>query len=207
MKTNWVALSATTSSGKSTMARALAQHGLPIVPDLNRIYLDARLAQGKTIAELRANPQSLFEGMFALREKVERALLPWAAVPMLLDRCLPEFLAYAKVDGLDLSKFALPHDAPRYQAVLLLAPLDFEADGLRQANPARRLAVQKSLLTTWKKLGYQPIEVSVLAEKERASWGWRKIQSQLPELNPSAVAAMEQKINEVISAALSQILA
>jgi predicted ATPase len=196
-QTCWWVLSGTTSSGKTTVGNYLKQQGFPVIPDITRIYIDTLLASGYSVNQIRHKPKDFFYRIHNYRAWVEEQLLPYANETLVFDRALPETIAYARVDGFDESPLfeKLNH---RYQKILLLHPLPFTADDMRNPDPVRRLKVFETMKQVYVELGYNIVEIPVLETAKRETFLQEKVQGVLPNNNDDIELAIKNIINKLI---------
>lgn len=168
--TQWIVLSGTTSSGKSTISLFFKRLGYPVVPDLTRVYIDTLLSKGFTIEQIRSDKSMFFNKVHKLRLWVEDTLAKYIDTPIVFDRAVPETIAYARVDNFDESSFWETIKEYRYRTVYMPKPLPFVADGMRTNNPERRLQVFDELKGVYTSLGYDIIEIPVLSVEKREQY-------------------------------------
>lgn len=165
--TQWIVLSGTTSSGKTTISQFFERLGFPIVPDLTRVYIDTLLNAGYTIEQIRDDKSMFFNKVHEFRLWWEDKLSKFSNVPIVFDRAAPETIAYARVDGFDENDFWETVKKYRYQTVFMPQPLAFVPDGMRTNDPKRRLRVFDELKEVYTHLGYDIIEIPVLPAEKR----------------------------------------
>ncbi len=165
--TQWIVLSGTTSSGKTTISQFFERLGFPTVPDLTRVYIDTLFSEGYTIGEIRNDKNLFFHKVHEFRLWWEEKLSQFSNVPIVFDRAAPEIIAYARVDGFDENSFWGTVKKYRYQTVFIPQPLAFESDGMRNNDPQRRLRVFEELKDVYTNLGYGIIEIPVLSAEKR----------------------------------------
>lgn len=165
--TQWLVLSGTTSSGKTTISSFFEQLGYPTVPDLTRVYIDTLLKEGHTIEQIRSDKSMFFNNVHKYRLWWENKLSLYADVPIVFDRAAPETIAYARVDGFGESNLWETAKKYRYQTVFMPQPLAFVPDGMRNNDPKRRLRVFDELKNVYTHLGYEIIEIPVLSIEKR----------------------------------------
>jgi len=137
---NWFVITGGPSSGKSTTLANLEKLGHMTVPEAARVYIDQKLAAGKTLAEIRANEAEFQNEVLLMKLAVESELPPHQTV--FLDRGIHDSLAYNRLYNYPINQTL--QDAlkdSRYKAVFLLEMLDFETDYARTENleTAKRL--------------------------------------------------------------------
>ena len=92
-QSQWIIITGSTSSGKSTLIEELAKQGHKTVPEMARVVIDEKIAQGESINEIRSD-----EGLFQ-KEVFERKLKLEKKLPreerLFFDRGIPDSLAYS----------------------------------------------------------------------------------------------------------------
>lgn len=167
MNTQWIVLSGTTSSGKSTISMFFERLGYPVVPDLTRVYIDTLLSKGFSIEQIRSDKSLFFHKVHELRLWCEARLSKYSNVPIVFDRAAPETIAYARVDSFDENDFWETAKKYRYQTVFMPQPLPFVPDGMRTNNPERRLRVVDELKDVYTSLGNDIIEIPAISIDKR----------------------------------------
>lgn len=165
--TEWIVLSGTTSSGKTTISQFFKKLGYPTVPDLTRIYIETLFDLGYTIEQVRSDKSLFFNKVHEFRLWCENELSKYTSTPIVFDRAAPETIAYARVDGFNEADFWNTVKKYRYKTVFMPQPLAFEPDGMRTNNPKRRLQVFEELKDVYTSLGYNIIEIPVLSIEKR----------------------------------------
>lgn len=165
--TQWLVLSGTTSSGKTTISSFFERLGYPTVPDLTRVYIDTLFSKGFTIEQIRSDKSMFFNNVHKYRLWWEKKLSLYADVPIVFDRAAPETIAYARVDGFDESNLWETAKKHQYQTVFMPQPLAFVPDGMRNNDPKRRLNIFNEIMEVYTQLGYDIIEIPVLPIEKR----------------------------------------
>lgn len=133
LSNNWFVITGGPSSGKSTTLDHLEKQGHIVVPEAARVYIDQQLAEGKTLAEIRASEENFQKKVLQMKQVAESKLLPHQTV--FLDRGMHDNLAYMRLYNypIDQALHRILMDS-RYKAVFLLEMLDFEDDYARTEN-------------------------------------------------------------------------
>lgn len=130
---NWFVITGGPSSGKSTTLAHLEKLGHAVVPEAARVYIDQKLAEGKTLAEIRANEEDFQSEVLQMKLATESTLPSQQTI--FLDRGMHDSLAYVRLYDYATDQTLL--DAlkrSRYKKVFLLEILDFEPDYARTEN-------------------------------------------------------------------------
>ncbi|MFA9289362.1 MAG: AAA family ATPase [Weeksellaceae bacterium] len=195
--TNWWVVTGGPSTGKSTVLKALALRGYPIMTEAAGDYIDERIFWGKTIEEIRANERAFQISVLRMKEQRED-MLP-ANELMLFDRSLhADTFAYMGMIPLmenDNSSDVVTVVKKRYQGVFLLDPLDvYEENYARTEDAQQANRIHIAIGNANRLLGYEPINVPVLPIQERAQFiidYMRSVDPNIPNL-PDPFAAVRQ---------------
>src|SRR5271163_948267 len=99
ISTRWCVITGAPCSGKTTVLEALEQVGFKWIPEAARLYIDAELAKGRSIEEIRRDEATFQRGLVATKARIESELAPNGTV--FLDRAMPDSLTYYRVARLD----------------------------------------------------------------------------------------------------------
>lgn len=168
-RTEWVVITGAPSSGKTSVVNALKSRGYPVQDEVARAYLNACMAEGKTMADIRADGGKALQGaILDLKTQREAALAPTELV--FLDRGLPDSLAYFRLAGLDVAAAMQASRRNRYDAVFLFDRLPIVQDGVRVEGEAMAARIDEMLMQDYKALGYDPVRVPVMPVEKRADF-------------------------------------
>ncbi len=166
--TNWYVITGAPCSGKSAVIQALARRGYKVVPETARAYIDAQLASGRTLLDIKSDILS-FE-RHILHEKVRiEMMLPRNQIHF-LDRAVPDSVAYFQIEGLDCEEPISCSSRVRYKGVFLLERLTFEPDAVRTEDDDLAGRIECILEECYLKMGYTIIRVPVMPIELRADW-------------------------------------
>lgn len=150
----WYVVTGPPGAGKSTLVEALGAHGIgTVVPEVARDLLQLELDAGRTVAELRRYEQSFQDRV--LRRKIElESRLPADAVT-LLDRGIPDTLAYYRLHGWEASPLLTAALATcRYEAAFVLDALPaLPDDPLRTESATERVRLHGLLADAYRECG------------------------------------------------------
>ncbi|MCP4867312.1 MAG: ATP-binding protein [Proteobacteria bacterium] len=157
-------------SGKTTLLNALAEAGRPVHPETARRLLEAGIAEGKTAAELRADPAAWQTEIF----RQDHALfdgLPRDEV-VFTDTSFIEDLVFAADAGLQIGprlESWLRH--LRYAVVFFLDPLpDYETGGVRLEDAEQARRISDRVEAAYRAYGYTPVRVPFGTVSERVAF-------------------------------------
>ncbi len=168
IQTNWHIITGAPSSGKTTVINQLASAGFQIAPEAARLYMEAQLAQGRTVEDLRSDLPGLQVAIKNAHAEVERQLPPEACI--FLDRGVPDCLAWHRAFGLDPNSFLRECFRHHYASVFLLEPLSLNLNGLRFREPTLQTFLHEWHIRDYTALGYRIIRVPPLPPEERLAF-------------------------------------
>ena len=167
-KTNWVVIAGAPSSGKSTLINQLMERGFKTVPEMARLYLNQELAKGRSIQEIRSEQKALQYCFMDMQIKTEQELNP--AEFLFLDRGLPDHFGYCRLAEVDPNEFLADCFHFQYACVYILAPLQYEEDGLRDTEAGIVNYFDYWTTRDYQDLGYEVTRVPVLPREERLNF-------------------------------------
>lgn len=168
VQTRWHVITGAPSCGKTTLINQLAAAGYPTVPEGARLYMESQLAQGRTIAGIRANINELQIGIKDTQVEIERQLTANAC--LFLDRALPDCLAWHRAFGLDPNTFLRQCFRYRYASVWMLDPLPLNLNGLRFKDPDLQAFLNEWHIRDYHALGYPIHHVPALPPDARLAF-------------------------------------
>jgi predicted ATPase len=158
--TNWCVITGAPCSGKTTVIRALAQAGYPVVHEAARRTIAAEIAAGRNPREIRRNPLAFQRRVLAAKLAEERRLPRSETV--FIDRGIPDSIAYFRFHGLDPAA-PLQHSRRfRYRRIFFFERLPMVPDEIRHETPEAAARLDSLLLEAYRMLAYPVIPVPVL---------------------------------------------
>lgn len=174
--TEWTVVTGGTTSGKTTVCSVLATEGYPVVQEAHRIVIEelktihAR-AQQCTDPDFTAfrtsNEQWIRESILDATAEFENGLGDFKGLPLILERAVPDQLAWFTWSGLD-EGMVLNQINNKYKNVARLALLPFVDDGVRIADDNRRRLIHELLRFSYESLGYPVLDIEGSTPEERA---------------------------------------
>ena len=165
----WYAISGAPSSGKTTTVRLLAARGHRTTEEQARAIITEEMAQGRTLEEVRGAGEWFQEVILERQLRLESELDPDETV--FLDRGIPDGLAYERFLNLTPNpELADASRRSRYRRVFVLDPLDFIADRGRIEDGETQTNLHHAILSTYRELGFDVVEVPVLPPEERVDF-------------------------------------
>src|SRR3989338_2186017 len=123
IQTQWYVVAGSPSSGKTTVVHRLFLEGLRIVPEVPRAHAEWEMAKGKTLHEIRGQPQIFQCAVVDLQILRERTLNPHET--MILDIGLPDMVPYCTMHGVKTEPIFEECLKRKYRCVFLFSPLPF----------------------------------------------------------------------------------
>lgn len=165
----WYVITGGPCSGKTTLINELKERGYSVFPEPARIVIASELAQGKTIAEVLADPRALQHKILPHYLELN-AEAPKDQV-LFLDRGIPDVVAYYRKFGLsddDVLESALA--SVQYRKVFLLDMIEFVNDAERYETPEEAAILHGYLRDAYTEQGYDVVDVPVVPVPERADF-------------------------------------
>lgn len=154
-------------------------HGFKTIPEAARQHIDTALAQGISVAELRADEKKFQDDIVRLKQTNEAALD--ASEVVFLDRGMHDTIAYNRANGdkTDDWIMAIVGNA-HYAGVFLLAPLPhYQQDYARTEDADFAVRLHGLLRTAYQEAGMEPVDVPVMSVAERADFILQTIEGEL----------------------------
>jgi len=170
--TNWIIFTGTTCSGKTTTLKRFHELGYSVVAEPARAYIEEQAASGiplETITErLLADKRQFQRWVLQLKIKLEKNLNPQSI--FILDRGLPDSIAYFRLWHLDSAAITADCSLYRYAKVFIFARLPMVNDGVRFETEEQRALHEKLLTDAYTELGYTPTLVPVMPLEQRVNY-------------------------------------
>lgn len=145
----WIVITGAPSSGKTTLLHELQQRGYAVVPESAREVLTSG-----EFDESLSDVQTLIEE----RQQAKEQLIPPDQV-VVLDRALPDSLAYRRLGGMGTSDLRALIHPERYATVFLCGFGQHIADGIRKDDTERAREIERLLREVYLELGCRVIEL------------------------------------------------
>jgi predicted ATPase len=166
--TRWCVVTGAPSSGKTAVIVQLQSQGHRVVHEVARAYIEAKLAKGRALQNIKADPLD-FERCILLKKVDIESHLP-AAERLFLDRAVPDSIAYFRYEGLDSTEPERLSRLTRYHRVFFFDRLPLTRDDVRSENDESAESLERLLKTGYRELGYELIRVPVMPVKQRAQF-------------------------------------
>lgn len=162
-ETNWIAITGAPSSGKTSVIEELARRGFATQGEVARELIELLLKDGKSITEIRKNPESAKElqrRIIDLKFAREKALDTERLVFM--DRGMADSITYFRIAGLDTQEAERMSRIFQYKAVFIFDRLPVIKDSARIESEIEAAKIDKMLEEDYRALGYELIRVPVM---------------------------------------------
>lgn len=166
--TNWYVITGAPCSGKTAVIGQLEQRGYTVVHEVARAYIDAVLAQGKTLEEVKADEWAFERHILMAKVKLEAGLARDDIV--FLDRAVPDSIAYYRLCGLDPAEPRQKSRTVRYRKIFLFERLTFLTDPVRSEDEKTADRLGRLIEESYQSLGYKLIHVPLASVTERTEF-------------------------------------
>ena len=166
--TNWYVITGAPCSGKTTVINQLEQRGYAVVHEVARAYIDAELAKGKTLEQIKADEWAFERYILISKVKLEAQLKRKDII--FFDRAVPDSIAYYRLCGLDPTEPRQLSRAIRYQKIFLFERLKFLADPVRSEDEKTADRLKYLIEESYQSLGYDLIVVPVGSVEDRTEF-------------------------------------
>jgi predicted ATPase len=177
-QTEWIVIGGAPSSGKTTVVHEMFLNDLRIVPEVPRAHAELEMAKGKTLKEIRGQPQIFQCAVVDLQILRERTLDPTER--MILDVGLPDMVPYCNMHGVATDLIFNECRKRRYKNVFLFDPLPFVRDHIRTEDSGLAHKIDQEIEEAYRQLGYEPVRVPAMNVEDRIAF----VLEHLPDLAP-----------------------
>lgn len=169
--TNWCVVTGAPSSGKTSVVDELAHRGHAIQAEVARELIEECLRKGKSLADIRSQPDGLRELQRRILElKLAREMALDTKTLVFMDRGMPDSITYFRLAGLDTMEAEAASHLFRYRAVFIFERLPIKQDGIRTESEGDAAKIDLLLEEDYRALGYDPVRVPVLPIAKRADF-------------------------------------
>jgi len=172
-ETNWYVVTGAPSSGKTTLVRELEKLGYRVAHEVARAHIEQQMAQGQTLEEVRADKRSFENSILNAKIAIEADLFEDEVI--ILDRAIPDSIAYFEVAGLDTKGAIEKSPRDRYKKVFLLDRLPYQTDHVRIEDIQTAVSLDQGLEQSYRMLGYDVIRVAVMPIEDRTKFILKEI--------------------------------
>ncbi len=167
IETNWIVITGTSSSGKTSLINELGKRKFKIEPEVPRILIQTKLDSGLSLDDILKDEQSL-EIEITKQEEINQDKRNPNDV-IFLDRSSGDRIGYDRYLGMDTTESFRIASKYKFKDVFIFDPLPFEKDGVRLENQEQAMILDKLFEQGYIDLGYSPIRVPVMSIEDRAS--------------------------------------
>jgi predicted ATPase len=167
-QTNWGVITGAPCSGKTSVICELERRGFRVKHEVARALIDAALARGHSLKEIRADEAAFESRILSCKVEIESRLPPEPLI--FLDRAIPDSIAYFRSAHLDTTLPMAKSHLFRYRKVFFFDRLRIEKDAVRIEDEAAAERLERLLWESYRNLGYAIIRVPVMPVKERTEW-------------------------------------
>jgi len=163
-KSNWYVITGGPSSGKTTVLKELEKKGYIIYYEAARIFIDGEIKKGKSLIEIRREPEFSRE---VLKIKIEIEKNAPQNKIVFFDRAIPDSVAYYQIHGMDSKEVFKFSKKNVYKKVFFFEQLSFEQDYARNEDAKTTQKLGNFLKESYKILGYEIINIPAVSVEER----------------------------------------
>jgi len=166
--TNWIAISGAPSSGKTSVINNLEKMGYEVVNDKAREVLEEarKLSPERDFAAIQLE---IVERMESEMRNVNPDKLT------LFDYGMPDNIAFQRLGEIEIAKTLKLAKKYIYKAVLILEPISFKCDGLRDKDREHQHLIHEMIVNIYEELGYKYELVPDLKLEDRVQYVHEKI--------------------------------
>ena len=164
-ETNWFVVTGAPSSGKTALVRELERLGYRVIHEVARAHIERQMERGRALEEIRADKQSFEKWILHSKIAIETELPKDHLI--VLDRAIPDSIAYFEIAGLDAKEAIKKSPRNRYKGVFLLDRLPYQVDHVRIEDKALAIKLDRSLERSYRMLGYEVRRIGVMPLGER----------------------------------------
>ena len=166
--TNWYAITGAPCSGKTAVIKQLETRGYAVVHEVARAYIDAQLANGKTLEQIKADEWAFERHILMTKVRLEDRLAHDDII--FFDRAVPDSIAYYKLCGLDPSEPQHKSWTVRYRKIFLFERLTFLTDAVRSEDDQTADRLGHLIEEAYQALGYKLVYVPLASIAARTEF-------------------------------------
>ncbi len=156
-QTNWHVITGAPCAGKTAVIHELERLGYPVVHEVARAYIDRRLQNGETIAQIKADIFSFESHILYKKIEIEQSLSKDETI--FLDRAVPDSIGYYILEGLNPADPIQKSRLWRYKKIFFFERVPFEPDPVRSEDDEIASRLDGLLKKSYWMLGYEIIVV------------------------------------------------
>ncbi len=164
----WYVITGGPCAGKTTTCNELMRLGHPVLAEPARLEIEYKLAKGRTIEQIIADPDWL--PSVVRRSTAQERELP-ENVTWFLDRATPDSVAYYRLGSMALDdQIVKALSETRYRKVFLLDLVEYVTDYARTETPEQARTLHEAIRLAYTEQGYRPVSVPVMPVAERVQF-------------------------------------
>ncbi len=165
----WYVITGGPCAGKTSLIEELRRRGYEVVPEAARAYIEANLAAGKTINDIRGDAAAFQRALIPVKEHAEAKLSPESTI--FFDRGMHDSIVYLERAGVtDDPTLAAALAKTSYAKAFLLDLLPFETDQARTETAEEVQQIHEALGKAYESAGIRVERVPALSVTERADF-------------------------------------
>ena len=169
MTNEWYVIAGGVCSGKTTLVNELREKGYVVVSETARELIDEGMTQGLSLEEARGDVLT-FQRRVLERQMEKENMLP-EAVPVFLDRGIPDSRAFLKFSNIEEPEdVTCAIESASYKKVFLLEPVRFESDYYRIEFEGDIDQLHEEHVKAYEGLGHTVVHVPVMPVPERVAF-------------------------------------
>lgn len=179
-KNNWYVITGGPSTGKTSLLNELAKQGHRTIPEAARQLIDATIAKGRTIDELRKDEQRFQHEVAKLKKEIEAAANSDALT--FFDRGMHDTLAYLRYYNFKIEDWVNKlMDNATYRKVFLLEPFEtYQADYARTEDHEFSKQLHGLLQAAYTEYGMKPVIVPAMSLADRVKFVLSRVKQEQP---------------------------
>ncbi len=161
----WYVITGGPSAGKTTVLKYIEEAGYTVLPETARTYIDAEMAKGRMIEEIRIDEKAFQEIVLATKIDLHKDLSKDKI--FFFDRGIPDTLAYFLYYGWEPSETMMKamKECP-YKKVFLLDLPPYKKDYARIETDEARQKIHDLLGKVYRDAGFEVVTVPVFPDKK-----------------------------------------
>lgn len=156
-------------AGKTTLVREFEADGIRVIHESARTIIEAGLAEGKTLDEIRADPAAFTRAIIAL-DAANLSRHP-NHERVFFDRSIIDNIAYHRILNLPVSgALARAAESARFRKVFLLDIVEYAQDEARNETPEEARRIHDAIAEAYRDFAIPLERVPVLPVEERVAY-------------------------------------
>lgn len=167
IQTEWVVITGSPYSGKTSLLSYLALRGFRVFPEAARVMTDCCISEGWTVEKIRENERKFQLRVLEIKESLEDTLSPTEMI--FLDRGILDTHGFFEASDFSLKGIRNRRGKFRYRDIFVLDPLpQYQLDYARAEDTNKAAELNNILFNVYMSYGYHPTRIPVKSIKQRA---------------------------------------